>query len=248
MAKKTQPATELAFWDETKGACWDRLVLDGEALPGVWSVEGECEFELDKKKSKGKDGASVSNQGYVPAEIVLHGEIHNRKEWSEMQPVLRALHPRKKGGSKNPIKVEHPALAVMGIDTVFMRSIKPPEISDGKLTLRIGVVEWIRPVVKKKPATEDTDAVPFVETSSPGLWSTREWAGAVPGQRGPDLDYKREYTDAPEFVKYTPPSQTVAKTTPSTQATFDANKKLAQSRGGGGYSTGNSGGFFGGLF
>lgn len=189
--KKNEPqSTELPFWDEANGdTSWDTLALEGQVLPGVWRIEGECEYEYDKKKTTGKDGANVRDKGYQPADITLHGEITTRAQWRDMQEVLRTLHPRKKGGPKNPISADHPALTVMGIQMVYIKGIKPPEVENGKLQLRITAIEYIKPVPKKKddgPKTYKWDV-------SPGNWTYREnylGLGTAPDQ--PYLDALKE--------------------------------------------------------
>lgn len=149
---KEQFSTELPFWDDFDGACWDELALDGMVLPGLWRIEADCDRDIDKKKSPGNDGAGLTDKGYDAAALVLHGELSTRAQWRDIQSVLRDLHPRKKGGATHPLQADHPGLAVMGIQTIFIKGIKAPEVENGRLQLRIAAYEWIKPVAKKGAA------------------------------------------------------------------------------------------------
>jgi hypothetical protein len=191
--------TQLPYWDDFEGDCWDTLALEGQVLPGVWSIEGECERDIDQKKSGGKDGARLTDKGYKPAEITLKGELSSRAHWRDIQEVLRKLHPRKKGGPSNPISADHPALAVMGIHMIYIKGIRPPEAEGGKLTLRFTAYEWIKPVAKKP-----TNAGYFSNyTQDYGLLSTRERVLGPPA--GPDTPYIAASKDE-EFNRLTDPN------------------------------------------
>ncbi len=165
---------ELPFWDDFKDSSpWDMLALGEHVLPGSWTVDATCERELDVKKSKGKDGGRVKDCGYKAGEITFVGKLGGRdlevtrEQWREMQRVLEALHPRKKGGPRNPLAASHPALAVMGITTVYIKSIRAPEISDGIMTLRIDAMEWVPEPKKAKPKTETKSGGPARSTVDP---------------------------------------------------------------------------------
>lgn len=143
---------ELNFWDEPDGP-WDRLQLGNFHMPGAWTVTCECSRDIDVKKSKGKDGAHVQDHGYRPATIHLKGTIWEREQWKLLQTILPELHPRKKGGDRAPLNAEHPALAIMGVHTIYVHKIHAPEIGDKGLELDIECLEWTPPKgVKKKPA------------------------------------------------------------------------------------------------
>ena len=150
---------ELAYWDDSDGL-WDRLKLGPHHMPGAWEVTCECERELDVKKSKGQDGAHIKDHGYVPGSVQLRGRFLSKDEWTEMQKLLPELHPRKKGGERHPLAVEHPALSVMGITTVYVFKIHSPRIVDnGLLELEIECIEWTPPK-KAKTSTKPSKYAP----------------------------------------------------------------------------------------
>lgn len=201
MADLDTTGAQLPYWDDVEGPCWDVLALEGVVLPGVWRIEGDCERDIDRKKAKGADGAQLSDHGYESAELTLHGQITTRAEWRDMQAVLRELHPRKKGGPSNPIQADHPGLAVMGIQTIFLKSIRPPEVdSDGKMQLRIVCYEWIKPTPKKEPAVTAAGTSDLSTTS--GLFTTRELDSQLGLPISPDA---RETADQ-EFRRLTDPN------------------------------------------
>lgn len=137
---------------EDDGDAWDMLVLGNFAMPGIWTVTGDVARDLDKKKSKGKDGQRIKDNGYLNAEIVLIGQMTDRDDWKVMINAMKDIHPRKKGSATEPLACEHPVLAFLGITNVYVQRISSPRIVDGILEIRIAVLEWLpKPKVKKKP-------------------------------------------------------------------------------------------------
>jgi len=141
---------QIPFWyDEAGGSPWDRLQLGKHVMPGVWSIEATCERDINVKKSKGKDGARMKDRGYQPASITLTGKLSTQEEWEALQRILPELHPRKKGGKRNQITAQHPALALMGLSEIYVKSIKAPTVADGVMTLPIEAIEYTAEPKKK---------------------------------------------------------------------------------------------------
>jgi hypothetical protein len=139
----------LAYWDDGSGA-WDTLKLGDIVMPGIWRVECDCERNMDKKKPKGADCARLADHGYEPAELTLHGEIIGVEQWKALQAAVPKLHPRQKGGPRSPVRAEHPALALMGVHTIYIRAFRAPQIKGGKLDFSIRALEWVAEPKKKK--------------------------------------------------------------------------------------------------
>lgn len=130
-----------AHWTECD---WDKLTLGKVTMPGVWQVEGECKRRLDHKKTKGSDGAALTDQGYEPGELNLNGQITDKKDWQELLVALKDIHPRRKGKSREPLALVHPASSALGVDTVYVIAIEIPKLENGGvLHVRIRVLEWI---------------------------------------------------------------------------------------------------------
>ena len=122
---------------------WNGLVLGRNAFPGVWSVEGVSERDLEVKPRKGADLARVRDRGYKNTPLMLAGTIANSEEWEIMQPIIREIHPRKKGKDRNALQIVHPGAAYLGVDYVYVQRVHAPRaMPNGIIELRIEVLEW----------------------------------------------------------------------------------------------------------
>ncbi len=145
---------EIAFWanSKTDGQDWDTVVLAGIRMPGIASVQPSTSRNLDIKPSKGKDGPTITDNGYNAAPVAISLTIHNREDWKKIQEIFpKIIHPRKKGGERQPVDIFHPVTSFLGISQIYIRGIKP-KMSNQVLTIDLDCVEWFpKPVVRKKP-------------------------------------------------------------------------------------------------
>jgi hypothetical protein len=161
---------------------WSVLRLGSLVMPGVWTVEGDTERALDIKKRKGDDGAKITDNGVINAEITLVGRIalevratarpfdNNDAramrrgepiEISDLRDLISDIHPRlnRKAPNENrpdrAQEVYHPALDLMGVTAVYIRSIDFPTMDEsGIVWLRIRAVEWIPESKERRKATQ----------------------------------------------------------------------------------------------
>lgn len=139
-------------------AQWNGLILGSNQFPGVWSVEGVSERELEVKPRKGADLARVRDRGYKNAPLTLVGSIATKEDWDSMQPVIRSIHPRKKGKDRDPLQIIHPAAAYLGVNHVYVQRIHTPRaLPNGLVELRIEVLEWSNEPKKLKKRTGKPD-------------------------------------------------------------------------------------------
>lgn len=153
----------ISDW-EADDSAWDRLQLGTFVMPGVWEITGgECARQVDHKKTKDKDGARIKDLGLLPPRFTARGRMLAKKknqttksDWESLQEILPDINPRKKGGPKFPLSIFHPAVAVLGVNTIYVERIRPPEIRDGILEISIDMIEFAEPKatnISKKPAT-----------------------------------------------------------------------------------------------
>lgn len=166
----------IPHWDDPD-APWDKLTLGVHVMPGVWEINGgECVRQIDEKKGKDLDHARIRDMGLKPPRLQARGRLVSREDWEQLQRVLPDMHPRKPGGIKQPLKIYHPAAALLGITTVYVDRIRPPEINNGVLELAIDMIEWsdepkktkVRP---KPPPPTDTEIMRAVLRGA-GSWRT----------------------------------------------------------------------------
>jgi hypothetical protein len=132
---------------------WDQVTLGPAKLPGVWTVEGQAGREIEVKKVRGKDGARFKDNGYDPGKLTLVGRMIEANDWNAMQAALKQIHPRQ-GKSRNPLALEHPAAAYLGITTVYVESVHTPRVENGVIVVEIDVLEWVEAPKVAKPKRE----------------------------------------------------------------------------------------------
>lgn len=151
---------------------WDRVMLNGTYLPGIWDATATPAIQLDVQKPHGFDGAALVSRGYVPAGITLTGQLWTPEQWSEWQRILptfwAAPHhyavndaKRQTGqiqGSQKAVKVDHPGLAALGIHELVIRQLTPPEATGqkGVRQIKIMAVQYVPQPQKQKPSTKKT--------------------------------------------------------------------------------------------
>lgn len=216
----------LLHWDH-KSAPWDRLELGVFVMPGVWEITGgECARQVDHKKTKDKDGANIQDLGLLPPRITARGRMVSKKDWDTLQFIMPDINPRKPGGPKFPLTIFHPAVALLGVNTVYVERIRPPELKDGILEIQIDMIEFAEPKatkIVKKPAAPSayigTDEDAAILAAQQGNWGLRrgKFGGTVtPGGSlaGDELNLKFDHASDEEFAKLTgedtrhPPSDT----------------------------------------
>jgi len=139
----------LPHWEDA-GSPWDKLVLGDNVMPGIWEINGGvCERQVDHKKTKDKDKAVIKDLGLLPPRLQAKGRLYSREDWEALQKIMPDIHPRKAGGPKFPLKIYHPAAAIMGVSTIYVERIRPPEIDNGVLSFSIDMIEWTE--TPKKP-------------------------------------------------------------------------------------------------
>jgi hypothetical protein len=174
------------FWDTGGGevfgdgitSIWDRFVVAGRALPGVATVDGAKRVRLDERSASGSDGASLTHQGNDGAQVTVRLRMWTAdqvEEWGrrEKEFLARAGKSRPK-----PVVVYHPALAIHGIKSLFVKEVGLLRVqAGGSGEVSIRFVEFLPPaqvgVSTPKAAIQQVPSV----LNSPA-------AGSPPSKRG----------------------------------------------------------------
>ncbi len=164
-------ATEGQFpnWvDDPASADWNTVYLNGVIIPGICSIEDlEVGIDVDTKKAKGADKPTSVDNGLRPSKFKIQVWIR-AKQWPEFQSVAGSFQPRRPGRERSPLKIIHPLVNFLGIDTVRVSGIKM-DTPTSKSGMKIGILceEWFdKPVPAKtsnKPKTtvyRGTDGTP----------------------------------------------------------------------------------------
>jgi hypothetical protein len=199
----------LPHWED-EGQPWDKLILGDNVMPGVWAiVSGDCSRQVDHKKTKNKDKAVIKDLGLLPPRLQAKGKLCTREDWEALQQIMPDINPRKAGGPKFPLKIYHPAAAILGVSTIYVERIKPPEIDNGVLTFEIDMIEWTEQPKKVQSGhpknSQDDPAVMVEQLRGAGQWRTSTLKAANNPEAyayiDPDIAALtgRDYRNAPEF-------------------------------------------------
>jgi hypothetical protein len=131
-------------------AAWDFCWLGDALLPGIASLEVTKTRSVDVKKSRGTDGATLSDDGYEPARVTVRLRMWTAEQWAAYQDLLPQIDPQRPGGLREPVAIVHPEVNVRGIDTVYVTSISgsSPERGGAK----VETIECIQWFPQPKPA------------------------------------------------------------------------------------------------
>ncbi len=144
------------FWGEVvnNGATyWDLIIIADLEFLGFAELTGGVSRDIQVNKPKGSDGATITDNGYKPAQISVTLKLVTQLDWDEYQEILLpAIHPRRKGGPRTPVVLTHPALNVLGVTRIYFTSIGAPKIGSDKIgTVELKAIEWFpapKPVKK----------------------------------------------------------------------------------------------------
>lgn len=151
------PSEGALEWWESADAPWDRLELGKHEMPGIWEiVSGECARQVDHKKTKGKDGAHIKDLGVLPSRFTARGRMISYADWVRLQEIVPDLNPRSKGGLRKPTTIYHPAVALLGVNTVYVERIRVPTIRTGILEIHLDLIEWTEPKPTRTTKVVDT--------------------------------------------------------------------------------------------
>lgn len=157
--RSNETSYHLEYWEDDSDP-WDDLYLGADRMPGIWEVQsGEAVRDIDTKKAKDKDSARVRDLGGQPIKFSATGRLITRDQWRELQRVLPTLNPRTSGGLKSPVAIYHPAVALLGVTTVYITKVTAPKLDNGICEITIDMTEWSAPKptkVAKTPAPAET--------------------------------------------------------------------------------------------
>lgn len=142
----------VSYWVDTELGEWDSLTLAGYIVPGVVDVEVTESRDVDIKRTKGSDKATLEDNGSEPVEVEITVTLATRRHWLDWQTILPQISPRKAGGVSQPLTASHPELTLAGVTALVIKEIQSdaPTAKEGK-RIRIRAIEWL-PAPKKKPA------------------------------------------------------------------------------------------------
>ena len=152
---------------------WDVVKVNGTPLPGIWTATATPSLQLDVQKPNGYDGAALVQKGYVPAGITITGQIWTPDQWAHFQELIPtfwrapnkwAINDVKKQaaqivGAQLSVSIDYPGLAPLGIGSMVIYQMGPPEDTDqkGVKQIRMMARQYIAVPQKRNSAVKKTN-------------------------------------------------------------------------------------------
>jgi len=139
---------EVPYWDGPDGEVWDRLTINGRWYAGTVSVDGQgVSQKLDVRSPPGADGARLVHKGYEPASVELTLRLWTEAHLEDFSALLPQIHPRRRIGARSAIDVFHPALALLLIQRVVVRTVGllRPSGTPGLFECKLTCLEYAPP-------------------------------------------------------------------------------------------------------
>lgn len=153
---------------------WDLVTLAGNPLPGIWKATATPSIQLDVQKPNGFDGAALVSRGYLNGGITLTGRLWTPEQWAQWQRVLPLIWRRPNSyavtdkkiqgqiqGQQKALEVKHPGLNSMGITSIVLKSIAPPEETGekGVRQIKLTAMEYVTQPQRQQKADKKTAGV-----------------------------------------------------------------------------------------
>lgn len=131
---------------------WSTCLIGGKVFPGVANLDdaGACicipsakvRYAIDRQKAQGQtkeerkallaqqakgiETYRILSDGYVPGPVLLRVGIWRIEQWRAFKKYLPQINPKLKENKLKPLLIDHPYLAALGIDQIFINEISTP--------------------------------------------------------------------------------------------------------------------------
>lgn len=169
------PRATVPFWDDppqtldpsnAHASPWDVCVLNGIPFPGLCVVQSKTKKRLDVKKAKGGRCATLTFTGNDPADVMITCRIWTPTHLDQLQSVIRIIQPKPNAKSFTAVDIYHPALSVLGINSVVVQFIDALQATQvkGVWEMKLQALEYTKPskqdVTKTADGSTDFTTVP----------------------------------------------------------------------------------------
>lgn len=146
--------------EQSADGAWDklRIAANNEFAPGVVTVHASREAKYEHVHSPGQDGGTLNYLGWKACDVRMTLTIWTEAHLRDLESLLKFIGPVGSAPPR-PIAVEHPALSLLGIKSVFFTRIgalKPGKVK-GTMEMDLHASELkpgrrVRGAAKMKPA------------------------------------------------------------------------------------------------
>jgi hypothetical protein len=164
---------------DRNGTEWDRITIAGVRLMAIADVQGDKDTRIDVKQTPGTDGATQTTLGVSPAPITIRLRFLTPaavQQWSDLVPSLQPI-PGKP--PRDPVDVYHPALALNGIKSLYLKTLGTLRVTVPGGPMEV-TTRWLEFLPPKKTSTHTA-----LGSSSSGLANTPTAATFQPKKTKP---------------------------------------------------------------
>jgi len=162
-------------------SAWDVITLNGVRAPGAARLEGGKHIPYDRKAALGQLVGAASLFVFDPVSFTLILKLWAPEQWEALQKMTPQILPAP-GPNPQPraVKVEYPALAWIGVDTVYFEGAELPRMPmPGVMEFSFTCYEWRPPL----PVTPVDIGSPLPQGNAPG--ASRPTNTVVPPSQSP---------------------------------------------------------------
>lgn len=134
---------------------WDRCSIGPYTLPGWVKVKVRRNRKLDIKKPPGEHGATMTDQGYNPAEVEIVLTCKKPSQWKSLQDWWLTFEPLPGKKAAEPLDIIHPATSMRNVKSVLIEDIEGPTEGTvkGTMVFTFKCKEWFPAPVKNATNT-----------------------------------------------------------------------------------------------
>lgn len=166
---------QIPFFHDQPDA-WEQCQLGGITLGGppapgaAWglvTVKVSKGKKLDIKQSPGTNGATITDQGYKPAQVTIELLIWDATAWANLQSALPLLEPPPNKSKATPFDVLHPATAIRSVKAVLIEEIEGPEQSaiKGAYKVSFKCVQFFPPATGSSATNTPNKSIPAYQNA-----------------------------------------------------------------------------------
>jgi len=128
---------------------WKSVFLGDQQSPGLASVTVSSARDVETKKPKGKDKATLTDHGKKLSTVTISLHVP-REEGDDLFKFIAAISPSTHS-VKSPLEIVHPQTLMAGVKTVYVQEVDLKGFSpQNGFTVDIKCVEWAKAPSKSR--------------------------------------------------------------------------------------------------
>lgn len=134
------------FWFDNPRP-WDNPTIGGMEFPGISEVKVRTVRDIDKKKSPGSTGATITVLGANPAEGEIVVTVWEKDQLATLERIMSVLMPKTGKNKVEPFEIVHPKLKMHNVSKVIISEVDGPNPASlrGAMQVTFKFIEYRAP-------------------------------------------------------------------------------------------------------